>query len=265
MKNIYATILFLLCISITQAQAFEFSLTYVGINGSTNNHQVAFMATPNSSVTNGVTADMGGGFYIPSGLTIGNFVMGDSGLPASEWTSQSLGSSNSSGDPYFVSRIEAGASSIIFNGSGPFQLVLFDIIADPNPTTGNILFVENGDPVFNEILFIQNYININLGSGTTDAYLQNNPSANSINFSALSVEDEVLQNNIKIFPNPASEFINISSSIEIEIVKMFNLLGKEVLSTNETSQLKVNHLQSGIYFLKIFANKRSATKKIVIK
>ena len=77
-------------------------------------------------VTNGVTADMGAGFYIPSGLAIGNFVSGNSGIPISEWSVQSLGSSDINGDPYFVSRVEAGSSSIELNGDGPFELVLFD-------------------------------------------------------------------------------------------------------------------------------------------
>ncbi len=265
MKNLYTTIVLLLCISIAQAQTFEFSLSYVGINGSTNNHQIAFIATPSSSITNGITADMGGGFYVPSGLTIGNFVIGDSAIPASEWTSQSLGASNSNGDPYFVSRTEGGGSSIILNGSGPFQLVLFDVIADPNPSIGNITFVENGDPVFNEILFVQNYININLGSGTIDAYSQNNPSANSIDFSVLGIEGNLLLNNIKIYPNPTSDFINISSNTKIEKIKLFNILGKQVLSISESSVIKVAHLQSGVYFLKIFSNAQHLTRKIIIE
>ena len=112
MKKPYITLLLVLVITITYSQTFEFSLSYIGVNPGTSNHQVAFIATPSNTVTNGVTADMGGGFYVPSGLTIGNFEMGDSGLPASEWSSQSLGS-NGNGDAYFVSRIEGGGANEI--------------------------------------------------------------------------------------------------------------------------------------------------------
>ena len=267
MKQFYIlSIALLLCISITQAQTFDFSIAYVGINGSTNNHQLAFMATPSSTVTNGVTADMGAGFYIPTGLTIGNFVLGNSGLPTSEWSVQTLGASNANGDPYFVSRVEAGSSNIELNGAGPFELVLFDIIADPNPTSGNVTFVENGDPVFNEILFIQNYININLGSGTVDAYNQNDPAANSVDFSTLSTTDfEALLNEISIYPNPTSEFINISSSIQIDAVELFDLLGKRVIETKQTNQIRVDQLPHGVYLLRVYTQNGNLTKKIIIE
>ncbi|OUR90403.1 hypothetical protein A9Q87_13540 [Flavobacteriales bacterium 34_180_T64] len=266
MKNLYTTIVLLLCISIAQAQTFEFSLSYVGINGSTNNHQFAFIATPNSTVVNGVTADMGCGFYIPNGLTIGNFVLGNSGLPINEWSVQSLGSSNANGDPYFVSRLEAGGSSLALNGDGPFELVLFDVIANPNPTSGDITFVENSDPVFNEILFVQNYININLGSGTIDAYSQNNPTANSVEFSTLSNYDlNAFSDEIRIYPNPVTSNLIISSKFKGSYV-INTMSGKlifkgEFFSTQNTIDLTM--LNSGVYFIQIVTENRKLTKKIV--
>ena len=87
----------------------------------------------------------------------------------------------------------------------------------------------------------------------------------SFDFATLSTEDNIFLNSVSVFPNPASEFIYIRSSIEIEQIKMFDVLGKQVLTSLETEQLKVDHLQSGIYFLKVFGNNGSATKKIVIK
>jgi len=61
---------------------------------------------------------------------------------------------------------------------------LFDVIADPNPSTGSIILIENGDTVL-DALFLQNYININLGNGTIDAYNQNDPQTKEIDFSTL--------------------------------------------------------------------------------
>jgi len=254
MKKIYSILFTLCCFVALQAQTFEFSILYLGVNTNTNNYQFALMATPSAPVTNGVTADMGAGFYVPSGLGIANFIQGDSGLPGSEWIALPLGS-NSNGDASFIGRIESGASSIVLNGAGPFQLVLFDLIANPNPTSGQIIFVENGDPVFDS-LFVQNYLNINLGSGTIDAYSQNNPAANSVSFSTLVIDGvELLDKQINIYPNPVSNFLKIENPFSGNYkVKVINSLGQIVLKQNQntsSTSLDVSNLSKGIYFLNI--------------
>lgn len=262
MKKIYTSLFILFCFVTTQAQTFEFSLMYVGVNPNTLNHQIAFVATPSTSVTNGVTADMGGGFYVPSGLTIANFIQGNSGLPGTEWQALPLGS-NANGDAYFVARIESGGNSVVFNGAGPFELILFDIIADPNPTSGQIIFVENGDPVFDS-LFVENYLNINLGSGTINAYSQNNPTANNVNFATLNTKDFELAQ-VSIYPNPTSDIINIKTNMQLTKVELFDILGKRVLDTKATKQLNIEQFKAGVYFLKMHAGTTTLTKKIIIE
>lgn len=262
MKKIYTTLLLICCFVSVQAQTFEFSIMYLGVNGNTNNYQFALMATPSSPVTDGVTADMGAGFYVPIGLGIANFLPGNSGLPASEWVTLPLGS-NTNGDAYFLARIESGASSIVLNGAGPFQLVLFDLIANPNPTSGQIIFVENGDPVFDS-LFVQNYLNINLGSGTIDAYSQNNPIANSVSFSTLSTETIELAQ-FSVYPNPTSDVINIKTNMQLTKVELFDILGKRVLITGATNQLNIKQFKSGMYILKVHSETKTLTKKIIIE
>lgn len=262
MKKSYATLILVFAISLAYSQTFEFSLSFVGVNPSTNNYQVAFIATPSSSVSSGVTNDMGGGFYVPTGFTIGNFEMGNSNIPASEWSSQSLGS-NGNGDAYFISRVEGGGGSIIFNGSGPFQLVLFDIIADPNPTTGAITFIENGDPIF-DTLFVQNYININLGSGTIDAYAQNDPMANSIEFSTLNTNGfDKLE--FQLYPNPSNGFVFIKGNTGIlNEIEILSITGQKVLVFDENlNRINIESLSSGVYFVKITIENTSQTIKLV--
>ncbi len=179
MKKLYTILTFCFLLTSVQAQTFDFSVSFVGISGG-GNYQMALVATPSASVTDGVTADMVAAFYLPTGLTIGNFAIGDSAIPASDWSSFPLGS-NASGDGFYISRVEAGATSTILNGVGPFQLVLFDVVADPNPITGSITFMENGDPLLTAA-FVENYMNINLGGGTANAYSQNDPAANAVEF-----------------------------------------------------------------------------------
>ena len=253
MKKIYITLILCITVFMMQAQTFDFSVSYVGINGGTNNYQMALVATPSASVTNGVTADMGAGFYLPSGLTIGNFAEGDSGIPASDWSSFALGS-NASGDGIYLSRVEAGAMSTVLNGADPFQLVLFDVIADPNPTSGSITLMENGDALLVNN-FVENYIEINLGGGTANAYNQNNPVANSVDFATLAINDNKLVDyNVSIYPNPTRGNLTIETNKSISY-SIFNILGQSVkltgkLESGANKSISLSHLPDGIYILK---------------
>ncbi len=80
----------------------------------------------------------------------------------------------------------------------------------------------------------------------------------------LSVESVVFQN-LKIYPNPVSDVINITATQTIEKVEIYDLLGKLVLETSTTNQIKVSQLTNGIYLFKIFSDGKNTTKKIVKK
>ncbi len=69
----------------------------------------------------------------------------------------------------------------------------------------------------------------------------------------------------KVFPNPVSDVVNISSKTIIDKVELYNVLGEKVLQSTNTKTLNVESLNAGIYILKVFSNDESATKKIVIK
>jgi hypothetical protein len=276
MKNLYTFFFCFLTFVTAQSQTFEFSLAFVDTNPNTGNYQMALLATPSSSVTNGNTADMGAGFYVPAGMTLGNFVTGNSGLPASEWSSLTMGTTKPQGDPYFLARIEAVANSILLNGPGPFELVLFDVIADPNPTSGEIIFVENGDPVFNELLFIENYININLGSGTSNYYSQNNPLDSSINFATLSVPSQVLdESSIIVYPNPTKGMLYLGGDVaKLKEVNVYSISGQQVMFVSEEellsgsiingqSTIDLSKLTSGIYFIHLSNDSHTTIKKII--
>ncbi len=81
----------------------------------------------------------------------------------------------------------------------------------------------------------------------------------------LGVDDNnFLEGEISIFPNPASHVINISSTLIIEKIELFDVLGKKVLVTKETNQLKIDHLTSGLYLLRVFSEKGTLTKRIIV-
>jgi len=61
------------------------------------------------------------------------------------------------------------------------------------------------------------------------------------------IEDEV---QIKIYPNPSSNFLNIESDIEIKKVELINIQGQKIVETNQ-SQLDLTDIPNGIYFLRV--------------
>ncbi|WP_452230925.1 MULTISPECIES: T9SS type A sorting domain-containing protein [unclassified Lacinutrix] len=260
MKNRYKTMLLMLLSICSYAQTIDFSISFLGINSATNNYQIALIATPSSNMTNANTDDMVAAFYVPPGMTLGNFELGNSGIPINDWSSNSLGS-NANGDAYYLARVEGGAFGTFLNGDGPFQLVLFDVITNPNPMSGSITFIENGDTILTDN-FLENYININ---GIGNIYNQNDPSAKTINFSTLSLEDHTaIENELVVYPNPTSEYLNIATKHQIEQVEIFDLLGKKARTT-KAKLIDVSTFQKGIYLVTITTKKGQITKRIVIQ
>lgn len=68
----------------------------------------------------------------------------------------------------------------------------------------------------------------------------------------------------KIFPNPVNNILNIDSSSDIKSVKIYNILGKEILKT-KSKKINVSKLNSGIYILKLENNLGEVSTKKWIK
>jgi hypothetical protein len=85
--------------------------------------------------------------------------------------------------------------------------------------------------------------------------------------SVLSIEkqNEIVINQIQIYPNPSRAIININTTLNINKVDLFDLLGKHVLTAKETQQINISHLPVGVYFLKAQTDKQTITKKVIIE
>jgi len=72
---------------------------------------------------------------------------------------------------------------------------------------------------------------------------------------------------IKIFPNPAKNWLNIESEEEIRSIHIYTLLGEEVLKLeirNLDYRIDVSCLQIGIFYVMVETGKREYKEKIVI-
>jgi hypothetical protein len=80
-----------------------------------------------------------------------------------------------------------------------------------------------------------------------------------------SVLRPVKQNDIRIFPNPANDFVRISSQNEIGEITLLSLTGellmKKVYGTGKEIELDVSYLKSGLYFLII----NNESHKLVVR
>ncbi|REG96375.1 T9SS type A sorting domain-containing protein [Flavobacterium aquicola] len=82
---------------------------------------------------------------------------------------------------------------------------------------------------------------------------------------ALSSDSFVLAN-FSVYPNPASELVNISlqEDLILEKVNVYNIIGK-LVKTEKKSVISVSSLAKGNYFFEVITNKGKAVKKIIVQ
>ena len=83
------------------------------------------------------------------------------------------------------------------------------------------------------------------------------------NQSNLSVEDDENEAENIAYPNPTSGLLNITMK-DLLNAELFNAMGQRVLQSHETI-LDLNHLPSGIYFLKLINSRGEAVMQTVVK
>lgn len=120
---------------------------------------------------------------------------------------------------------------------------------DGNPS--NPMLVNTTDPTLES-----NYLNGVIPNGTI--YRFENTS--------LSIEDFTIYNdNISLYPNPASNYFSITSKSKIETITLYNVSGTKIKTidydTNE--KVDISNLNAGLYFASITSPKGTVTKKII--
>ena len=88
-----------------------------------------------------------------------------------------------------------------------------------------------------------------------------------------SIDEEVLTNNLSVFKADYNNFITIEGLVAqsgITDVKLYNILGMEVLSTSlnnntNTQTIPTDGLASGVYVIKLQSANNQLTKKLIIK
>ncbi|MCG1037382.1 T9SS type A sorting domain-containing protein [Polaribacter sargassicola] len=79
--------------------------------------------------------------------------------------------------------------------------------------------------------------------------------------------DDVFSSKISIYPNPANDFVKISTLETIDTVDVYNLIGKKVISSKNLieNSVDISTLAKGVYMLKITSGNSVASKKLIKK
>ena len=93
-------------------------------------------------------------------------------------------------------------------------------------------------------------------SQTEITNLHDNNSLSSQNFNQNNLE-------VSLYPNPASNILNIEMDTQIKNVEIFNLQGQKVLTSNN-KQINIENLASGVYLVNITdVNFGKISKKLI--
>jgi glucose/arabinose dehydrogenase len=82
-------------------------------------------------------------------------------------------------------------------------------------------------------------------------------------------DNNIEQNSIAIYPNPAKGMLTIHNSSGVATLKLYDLKGRllrqRLIGRNEVQQIPVRDLKNGLYLIRIQSEKGILTKKIVIE
>lgn len=83
-----------------------------------------------------------------------------------------------------------------------------------------------------------------------------------ISVETVDIDDETFQDML-IFPNPATNFVNIQGTANIQQVELFNLEGQRVAAEyGDVRTLSLEGLASGMYIMKVTSDKGTTTYKV---
>jgi di/tripeptidase len=87
--------------------------------------------------------------------------------------------------------------------------------------------------------------------------------------SASAAQSQMEYNNddLKVFPNPATEYFQINNALSIKKVVIYNMFGKEVkvLFNQNNTQHDVTDLKSGMYIIKMLDERNKVVKSVKLQ
>ncbi len=91
-----------------------------------------------------------------------------------------------------------------------------------------------------------------------DRALSNNEIDSLYHFNELGVKEEYIETQVKIFPNPTNDILNIESeSNEIELIELLSLEGTKVFESGFVNMIDISLLKPGMYIVRLLDKKKN--------
>ncbi len=140
------------------------------------------------------------------------------------------------------------------------------------PTVTNLYKVYRNDTLLNGWVRNNSFIDSTVTAGyycytVTSACIIGESSHSNTSCATVIGIEEYNNQNITIFPNPATHYFEINSELPLNEVTVFNTLGQTVehFKTKEAHlSVATNHWNNGLYFIQINDGRRSNTYKVMI-
>jgi len=235
---------------------FEGNSSAVVEDPTNSNNTVAMsMKMPNSSPSAGTTIGTSGGFATNIPLTLT-----DSKMTVKVWSPDAgtpirLKVENAN-DPTQTCETEVNTTI-----GGDWEVLQFDFTNEA-PGTAALDFGLNNGWIYSKASIFFNFGTAGAATGEKTYYFDNVAFGDFV----LS-NDNLFLEKIKFFPNPASDFWNISSEDAMILkVEIYNLQGQLILTTQLNANLgkiNTNGFSSGIYLSKVITKNGSKTFKLL--
>jgi hypothetical protein len=170
---------------------------------------------------------------------------------------------------------------ISLRGLGNLEIIHQRLFINNNPQLIAIQPLRNVDPTQIEEVVILNNINLSIcrndlicaiieDDSVEKTIALNAPGCNTVeevlNMCLTNPTDIILNNQLRVYPNPVVETLTILPSENISYFKaiIYSIFGEKLIETSE-KDIDFSNLSKGIYFVEIATNKGTISKKIVKK
>ena len=271
-KNIINTLITLSICFLTSSINAQDGYNYTLIDNGSYSFTIA--AVPNASASNFSTSVQSYGFTIILSDGITASITSSIGGGADDTFFDGNNVAQPTIDGYLITETLGSPVALPAPSAGT-TTPMVTIQVNGSPASGTISVLANDSPLATTVTPLKSFMSADMIDDTMAIFpnvVDPNTSAlsgtSSYNFSTLSVEeDELISNEISLFPNPAKDIVKIivSENTPNFKIEVFDTLGKQILlNLSEENTIDVSNLNSGLYLVSIIIDEVKITKRLIV-
>jgi len=176
----------------------------------------------------------------------------------------------------YIDGLEIGNEVAAYNGNailGSMTVISNNVFDNDLPIFSQLFNRQGyvaGEPISLKVWSNDNVFSVNFEMKSVyNSYVSNVYPDNDGEFSVVKItKGSALIEELHIYPNPATDILNINSNTNVSNIKVLNYLGQTIDNINVTGMkvtINTSTYDAGIYFIKIETEKGISTQKIVIE